>query len=278
MEFVDGPTLADQLARGPLELCELCEIGEQVADALASAHAAGIVHYDVTPRNILLTADGRAKLGDFGLSRAVEPRKASSETTRTSLEGAGTLYYMSPEQVRGDACNPRSDLFSFGTVLYHAATGRRPFEGASPFAVLDGIVTVDPPPPSTVTGSLTTAFDALLGRLMAKRVEDRTINAREAADALRTIASSLAVGGPSALDSRPSTPRDEAPFVGRARELAQLSAALSRASAGAGTTVVLTGDAGMGKTALVDAFLHARNAGGKRARLPWPVGRVQRRG
>lgn len=254
MELVEGSTLADRLATGTLDLHEICEIGAQVADALAAAHAAGIVHHDVTPRNILLTAGGRAKLADFGLSHVVERGKVSIESAQTDLKGAGTLHYMSPEQVRAEACTPRTDMFSLGSVLYHAATGRRPFEGDSVFAVLEAIATVEPPPPSVIREGLPPAFDTLLGSLLAKRVEDRTIDAAQAARALRGLTASLALGGPTPADAL----RDRVPFVGRARELAQLSAALSRALAGGGTTVVITGDAGMGKTALLDAFLHAR--------------------
>jgi tetratricopeptide (TPR) repeat protein len=257
MELVDGATLADRLARGPLDLSEICEIGAQVSDALAAAHAVGIVHHDVTPRNILLAAGGRAKLADFGLSRAVEPRNLSLESTRTGPQIAGTVYYMSPEQARGDPCTSRTDLFSLGSVLYHAGTGRRPFEGSNHFAVLDAIATVEPPQPSAIRAGLPPAFDTLLGRLLAKRVEDRTIDALQAAGALRTLSASLAAGGRTLTDAVRATPRERTPFVGRARELTQLSAALSRASAGEGTTIVITGDAGMGKTALVDAFLHA---------------------
>lgn len=258
MELIEGATLADRLASGPVDLTELCDIGAQVGDALAAAHTAGIVHHDVTPRNILLTADGRAKLGDFGLSQRVGPRNVSSDSTRTNHTGAGTLYYMSPEQARGESAAARSDMFSLGAVLYHAATGSRPFEGASAFAVLDAIVTVNPAPPSALRAGLPPTFDALLGRLMAKRVEDRSIDAGEAAKTLRHIAASQMVSGPGGPEPRRDTPRDNPPFVGRTRELAQLSAAFSRASAGAGTTVVITGDAGMGKTALLDRFLQAR--------------------
>lgn len=258
MELVEGATLADRLERGLLDVSELCTIGAQVGEALAAAHSLGIVHHDVTPRNILLTADGRVKLGDFGLSQIVDPRNISLDSTRTNIEGAGTLYYMSPEQARGEPSTARSDLFSFGTVLYHAATGRRPFEGTSTFAVLDAIVTLTPPPPSAVRQGLPNAFDALLARLMAKRVEDRTVHASEAAAALRNIPADLVASGASTVDVHGDTRRGKPPFVGRMRELAQLSAALSRASAGAGTTVAITADVGMGKTALLDAFLHAR--------------------
>ena len=259
MELLEGATLADRLERGPLDVSELRTIGAQVADALDAAHAAGIVHQDVTPRNILLTADGRAKLGDFGLSRLVDLRSVSQDSTRTNLEGAGTLYYMSPEQARSEPSTARSDLFSLGAVLYHAATGRRPFGGTSTFAVLDAIVTHTPAPPSAFRQDLSTAFDALLARMMAKRVEDRTLDASEAAAALRNIGASSVPSGAGTVDVHGDTRRGKPPFVGRARELAQLSAGFSRAAAGAGTTVVVTGDAGMGKTALLDTFLHARD-------------------
>jgi type II secretory pathway predicted ATPase ExeA len=259
MELVDGLTLADRLATGALELSEVCKIGAQVAEALAAAHAIGIIHHDVTPRNILLTAGGRAKLADFGLSRAVEPQHISLETTRTGPLIAGTVYYMSPEQARGEPCTTGTDLFSLGSVLYHAATGRRPFEGGNHFAVLDAILRVDPPRPSAIRSDLSPAFDTLLGRLLEKRVEHRTIDAVQVARALRSLRASLATGGLRLADALRETSRERRAFVGRARELTQLSAALSRASAGEGKTIAITGDAGMGKTALVDAFLHARD-------------------
>jgi tetratricopeptide (TPR) repeat protein len=254
MELVDGLTLADRLATGALDLSEVCEIGAQVADALAAAHAMRIVHHDVTPRNILLTAGGRAKLADFGLSRAVEPQHISLESTRTGPQMAGTVYYMSPEQARGEVCTSRTDLFSLGSVLYHAGTGRRPFEGNNYFAILDAITRIQPPQPSAIRAALPPAFDALVGRLLEKHVEHRTIDALEVARALR----SLATSGRAIADAVHATSREATPFVGRARELTRLSAALSRAAAGEGMTIAITGDAGMGKTALLDAFLHAR--------------------
>lgn len=257
MELVDGATLADRLAHGPLDFSEICEIGAQVSDALAAAHAVGIVHHDVTPRNILLAAGGRAKLADFGLSRAVEPRNLSLESTRTGPQLAGTVYYMSPEQARGEACTPGTDIFSLGSVLYHAATGRRPFEGSSSFAVMQAIATVEPPPPSVLRQGLPPAFDALLVRLMAKRIENRTTDAGQAAGALRTLAASLVGEGSYSVEARSITPHDRVLFVGRARELALLSTGFARASAGAGTTIVIMGDAGAGKTSLVETFLHA---------------------
>jgi serine/threonine protein kinase len=98
---------------------------------VTSFHALGIVHHDVTPRNILLAASGRAKLADFGLSRAIEPRNLSMESTRTGPHVAGTVYYMSPEQARGERCTSSTDIFSLGSVLYHAATGGRPLKAVA---------------------------------------------------------------------------------------------------------------------------------------------------
>ena len=258
IEIVDEVTLGDRLAAGMLDIAETCEIGAQVADALSAAHAAGLIHHDITPRSILLTTDGRAKLADFGLSRAIDPERMSLESARTSPGLAGTVHYLSPEQIRGEACTPRTDVFSFGSVLYHAATGQRPFDGVNQAAVLDAISTADPPLPSTVRHELPPIFDTLLRRLLTKPVEDRTIELAEVAHALRSLKASLPAQAITTTSTVHEPTRDKPPFVGRARELAQLTAALSRAVAGEGTTIVITGDAGLGKTALLEAFLRER--------------------
>jgi tetratricopeptide (TPR) repeat protein len=254
MELVDGVTLADRLTRGPLEFSELCEIAVQIAEALAAAHAVGIVHGDLTPRNILLAPGGRAKLTDFGLARAVAPQTDSQESTRSVPQVAGTIHYMSPEQLRGEPWTCATDLFSLGTVLYYGATGCRPFEGPTAFAVMHAIAMHEPEPPSAVQQGIPAAFDALVGQLLTKRVEERTVNARQVAAALRILATSDHSRIPDVSDC---TLRDRVPFVGRARELGVLFSLLARALAGTGTTILVTGEAGAGKTSLIDAFLHA---------------------
>jgi tetratricopeptide (TPR) repeat protein len=257
MELVDGTTLADRLATGPLDFAEICDVGAQVADALSAAHAAGIIHHDITPRNILLTADGRAKLADFGLSRPIESERMAIESTRSGPPLGGTLHYMSPEQIQGAGCTARTDLFSFGSVMYHAATGRRPFEGRSPFAVMNAICSAEPPLPSVVRPDLPAGFDPLLRRMLAKSVEDRTVDAADVARILRTLKGSVAGQRSAPETTVHEANREKPPFVGRERERAAVLAALSGAVAGEGTTILVTGDAGLGKSALLDAFLHA---------------------
>src|SRR5262245_36474103 len=138
MELVEGPTLADRIASGPLPLDEALPIAKQIADALEAAHAAGIVHRDLKPANIKVRSDGTVKVLDFGLAKAVEPVDGSGDlansptvTFAATQAGVilGTAAYMSPEQVRGKAVDKRADIWAFGAVLYEMLTGRRAFQG-----------------------------------------------------------------------------------------------------------------------------------------------------
>ena len=141
MEHVEGQTLADRLAKGPLPTEELLRFGSEIADALGAAHRHGIVHRDLKPANVMLTRTG-AKLLDFGVARLLEREKAGDPAEVSSLptaampltgEGAviGTVQYMAPEQVDGKPVDARADLFALGVVLYEMATGRRAFSGTS---------------------------------------------------------------------------------------------------------------------------------------------------
>jgi serine/threonine-protein kinase len=138
MELVEGPTLADRIARGPLPLAEALPIAKQIADALEAAHAAGIVHRDLKPANIKVRSDGTVKVLDFGLAKALGPVAGSGDlansptlTFAATQAGVilGTAAYMSPEQVRGKAVDKRADIWAFGAVLYEVLTGRRVFQG-----------------------------------------------------------------------------------------------------------------------------------------------------
>lgn len=139
MEFIDGDTLSGKIHRENPELKKLLEFLAQVADGLAKAHSAGIIHRDLKPDNIMIARDGYAKILDFGLAKLTEPTKPSgsnSEDAATAIMQQtqagivmGTLGYMSPEQVQGKSVDHRSDIFSFGCVLYEVTTGRKPFEG-----------------------------------------------------------------------------------------------------------------------------------------------------
>ena len=142
MELLEGVPLADRIAAGALPVEQVIEIGIEVADALAAAHARGLIHRDVKPANIFVTTRGTAKLLDFGIAKpASNATLESAVATRAALTApggvAGTVAYMSPEQVRGEALDGRTDLYSLGVVLFEALAGRPPFSAASAAAVLD---------------------------------------------------------------------------------------------------------------------------------------------
>src|SRR5262249_20320870 len=130
-ELLQGETLRDRLRRGPMPAREACDFGADIARGLAAAHEAGIAHRDLKPENLFLTNDGRIEILDFGLAKLTEPEDA--DTTATDLQPTeagqvfGSVGYMAPEQVRGHAADPRSDIFAFGVVLYEMLTGRRAF-------------------------------------------------------------------------------------------------------------------------------------------------------
>src|SRR5262249_54420697 len=142
-ELVEGPTLADRIAKGPLPLDEALGIARQIADALAAAHDKGIVHRDLKPGNVKLTPDGTIKLLDFGLAK---PGLLTSANDETIAPGSsigmivGTPAYMSPEQARGAPVDKRSDIWAFGVVLYEMLTGSRLFGGESTTDVLASVV------------------------------------------------------------------------------------------------------------------------------------------
>ena len=192
MELLDGDPLDRRLSGRPLDLKHMLDIGTQVADALDAAHTEGILHRDVKPANIFLTRRGQVKMLDFGLAKlAPEYRRRSSQVdakneTRvaehfTSKAGTtvGTIAYMSPEQARGDDVDPRTDLFSFGVVLYEMATGKQSFPGHTTAVVFDGILNRDPIPPSTINAMLPSELDRIISKALEK---DRSLRYQTAAD------------------------------------------------------------------------------------------------
>jgi serine/threonine protein kinase len=175
-EFIEGRTLRSMLT-GPMAVEAVVDIGSQIAQALAAAHASGIVHRDVKPENVMIRADGYVKVLDFGLARLTEV--AGSEiTTHTNLETAagvliGTPAYMSPEQALGRPPGPPVDIFSLGVVLYEMAAGRRPFDAPTSLALISSIVSQQPVPLGTLNPSMPRALADLIARMLEKSPEQR---------------------------------------------------------------------------------------------------------
>ena len=192
MEFLEGHTLRDRIAGRPLPLDLLLDLGIQIADALDAAHAKGIVHRDIKPANIFVTARNQAKILDFGLAK-IGPRAASPATVAATVSGAtvlddnltspgtalGTIAYMSPEQVRGEDLDARTDLFSFGVVLYEMATGNQAFPGRTSGVVFDGILNRQPVEPVRLNPILPLELDRILNKALEK---DRALRYQTASD------------------------------------------------------------------------------------------------
>ncbi len=177
MEYVPGRTLAELLRdNGPMQPGRAAEVGEAVARALGAAHAAGIVHRDVKPGNVMLTADGRIKVLDFGIARAL---RWTPLTDTPAVQG--TAEYMAPEYVKGDGADPRSDLYSLGVVLYELLTGRPPFTGDSPLQVAYKHLEEAPAPPEAIRPGLPAGLTAVVLRCLAKHPGDRYRRAEELA-------------------------------------------------------------------------------------------------
>jgi predicted ATPase len=266
MELIQGRTLEELVGqRRPVE--ELARFIGQAARALAAAHAAGVVHRDIKPTNLMVRDDGVVKVLDFGLAR----RLATAGTPTLAPAGGdtdpgtrvGTPLYMSPEQARAEPVGPASDIFSLGLVLYELATGQHPFLADSEFSILHAIAAQPPLPPARLNPEVPAALDALIVQMLAKDPRLRP-TAAEAAAALAELTENRA-HLPEPL--RPGSGRP--PTVGRRQEREALWAGFESAAAGRGLLLGVTGEPGLGKTTLVEDFLDELAAGDR----PHSVGR-----
>src|SRR6202166_3587963 len=181
MEKLEGISLKERLRGKPLELDEILDIGIQVADALAASHAKGIVHRDIKPANIFVAQSGQTKILDFGLAKSAREPGSSDVAMEDSLTAMGvipgTAVYMSPEQARGEELDPRSDLFSFGVVLYEMATSKKPLATGNVITTLDTVLNQKPVSPLQLNPPLPRDFEGIVGRAMEKDRGHRYPNA-----------------------------------------------------------------------------------------------------
>lgn len=269
MELIEGDTFEDhvrkahgQSGRRKLDLEDPAwqktfGILIRVCDALACLHANGFVHCDLTPRNVIVRNDGRPVVVDFGLTQRNEA--IGRDLLDTVALGGGTIAYMAPEQIRGEAVDPRTDLYSFGCLLYRTITGAPVFRGTNPLAVVRGHLDQMPVPPSARADGVPLELDALVMQLLRKRPQNRLGYADDVATALRNI-----VG--SAPESRPTVPASylyRPELVGREEPLRELTTALDvLTTSGRGGRFHLGGESGVGKTRLaLEAMRLARHLG-----------------
>jgi serine/threonine-protein kinase len=243
LELVEGPTLADRIARGPIPIEEALAIAKQIADALEAAHEKGIIHRDLKPTNVKITPEGKVKVLDFGLAKAFEessPLLANSRSPTLSLLATnagiilGTAGYMSPEQARGQAVDQRSDIFSFACVLYEVLTGRQAFQGETITDVIASVVARDPDW-RAIPANLHPKIEELIRRCLAK---DRKARWHAIADVRVEIEAIMADPHGRKLDAARDVRRQ--PLWRRALPVA-IAASLAAAVAVVATVLVING-------------------------------------
>ena len=254
LELIEGPTLAERIKQGLIPVDEALPIAKQIAEALEAAHEQGVIHRDLKPANIKVRPDGTVKVLDFGLAKAIRPppagnASATATVTALTLHGTvmGTLPYMSPEQVEGKQLDRRTDVFSFGVLLYEVFSGRRPFAGDTQAALMSAILRDDPAPITTISRELSSQMARIIRGCLEKDVAKRYASSGEVGDRLAALGrSGAAVGAPVGEDLPPhNLPSSLDSFVGRTDELRDLSEALRDTR-----LVTLTGVGGTGKTRL----------------------------
>jgi eukaryotic-like serine/threonine-protein kinase len=215
MEFLDGETLKHKIGTRPMDLNSILTIGVQIADALDAAHGKGIIHRDVKPANIFVTARGQAKLLDFGLAK---PLVTGSEPTVTDFDSrdyftgpgvvAGTAPYMSPEQIEGKSLDSRTDIFSFGAVLYQMATGVMAFRGDTSGMIFHSILDRTPVSPARLNSNIPLKLEEVINKCLEKDRNLRYQHASEIETDLRHLARGLDAGGSEQASSeRPAVER-----------------------------------------------------------------------
>jgi eukaryotic-like serine/threonine-protein kinase len=197
-ELVDGESLRAIITRGPMPVRKAIDVAGQIADGMAAAHALGIVHRDLKPENVMVTRSGQVKILDFGLAKQA-PTSSGENTATMALSQPGTVLgtagYMSPEQVRAEPVDARSDILSFGAMLYEMLTGRRAFQASSSVETMHAVINAEPPEFDGELGKLPPALATIVRRCLEKRPEQRFQSAADMAFALRSITGSTSTNG-----------------------------------------------------------------------------------
>ena len=211
MEKLEGVSLKERLMNGrPMDLEEILDIGIQVSDALAACHAKGIIHRDIKPANIFLTNGGQVKILDFGVAKLSPGMRAGETSLDDPLTIAGDIFgtavYMSPEQARGQELDPRTDLFSFGVVLYQMSTGQRPFSGTNAVTTLEAVMNRKPQSPLKLNPNLPPELEGIIGRAMEKERGNRYPNALALKGDLQSLKRETEPGMTTTARLRPALP------------------------------------------------------------------------
>ena len=246
-------------AEGPLPLEQTLDIAIATARGLEFAHAHQVVHRDLKPGNVWLTADGVAKVGDLGLAVTLGQSRLTSHGMMV-----GTYNYMPPEQALGQDVTPQADLYSLGAMLYELVTGRPPFQGDTPTAVISQHLNTQPVAPSWHTEHCPPELEALILHLLAKTPTDRPSSATAVLEVLEAVDPKARSASHSNSQANPLDRLARGVFVGRQRELDQLRGALDGALQGRGSIVMLVGEPGIGKTRTVqelETYARMRGAG-----------------
>ncbi len=201
MEFVEGETLANRIARAPISTAEAVDYSKQILAALSYAHKHNIIHRDIKPANMMLTPQGVVKLMDFGIARS--GTDGSLTSTGTTL---GSLNYMPPEQVRGEAADARSDIYSFGISLYELLTGKLPFQGDSQYSLMTAQLNQQPPSPISLRADVPPALNEIILMAMAKEPVDRFQSADAFCNALKSVQVSALPGPGTTFATKPRVP------------------------------------------------------------------------
>jgi eukaryotic-like serine/threonine-protein kinase len=213
MELLEGESLRQRLAKGALPARRAVELAIEMADGLAAAHDKGIVHRDLKPENVFVTTEGRVKLLDFGLAKEMSPRRHDESAIQTDAQGTdpgtvlGTARYMSPEQVRGEAVDARSDIFSFGVVLHEMLTGQQAFKRETTAESMAAILKEEPPEIAASGSGPSPALQRIVQHCLEKKPGERFQSAHDIAFALQAFSGSAVAGGPSVGIARRGTRR-----------------------------------------------------------------------